>query len=154
MDFDKKAADLFLDIPEAPKETGVVANAVQTGKLVFVSGAYPWKEGRLAYKGRLGIELTPDVGRMAANAACVQALGFLNGHLKNSLNKVKRIVSIKVNIAAGSDFKNHQKVADGASLLLNDVFGPLAGKHSRVVVGVNSLPMGAAVEVELIAEVK
>ena len=136
MDFDKKIDELFLDLPEALPESGAVANAVQVGKLIFLSGALPWKEGKIAYKGRLGLEVSIDNGRAAAHAACMQALGTLR------------------NISSGGDFHEQQKVLDGASRLLHDIFGDTAGKHARTAVGVNVLPNNAAIELELVVEVK
>jgi enamine deaminase RidA (YjgF/YER057c/UK114 family) len=155
MDHDKRIDELFLDIPEAPAEKGAsTAHAVKTGRLVFLSGVLPWKEGRLAYKGRVGLELTLDTGKLAAHAACVQALGILRHFLDGSLNSVKQIVLLKGFVASGAEFKEHQKVLDGASKLLTDIFGGTAGRHARTAVGVNALPGGAAVELEMIVEVR
>ena len=154
MDFDKKIDELFLDLPEALPESGAVANAVQVGKLIFLSGALPWKEGKIAYKGRLGLEVSIDNGRAAAHAACMQALGTLRNFLGGRLNKVKQVVHLKGYISSGGDFHEQQKVLDGASRLLHDIFGDTAGKHARTAVGVNVLPNNAAIELELVVEVK
>lgn len=153
MDFDKRVGELFLDLPETPPEKGVTAHAVQAGKLIFISGILPWKEGRMVYKGRVGLELNVDAGRQAAHAACMQALGVLRTTLDGSLNKVRKIVFLRGFVASGSEFYDQNRVLDGASQLLSDIFGS-AGKHASTAIGVTSLPFGAAVELELIAEVK
>jgi len=153
MDFDGKAEELFLEFQEPSPLNGALAHVVQTGKLAFVGGVLPWKEGRMVYKGRLGLEVKVDTGKQAAHAACMQALSALRAHLGGSLNKVKQVVALKGYVASGAEFYEHQKVLDGASQLLFDIFGP-AGRHTRSAVGVASLPFGAAVEIELIVEVK
>jgi enamine deaminase RidA (YjgF/YER057c/UK114 family) len=154
MDFDKRIDELFLDLPEPLPEAGAVVNVAQAGKLLFLSGVYPVKDGRLSYKGRLGLELGLDAGRLASHTACMQALGTLRGFLDGSLNKVKRIVFLRGFVASGSEFRDHLKVLEGASQLLTDVFGATVGKHGRSAIGVAALPNGAAVELELIVEVK
>jgi len=147
MDFDKRVEELFLDLPEMP------ASAVQAGKLVFIGGVLPWREGKMAYKGRVGLELNLDAGRLASHAACQQALGILRKHLGGSFNKVRQVVSLRGFIASGTEFHEQDKVLDGAAKLLQDVFGP-AGKPVRSSVGVTALPHDAAVELELVVEMK
>lgn len=154
MDFDKRADELFLDFPEPPKEEGLTVAAASAGKLVFLSGAYPLKDGRMSYKGRVGLEINTDTAKLAAHAACMQALGSLREFLGGSLNQVRRIVNLRGFVASGVEFHDHHKVLDGASQLLVDLFGAKAGKHSRTVVGVTSLPYNAAVELELVVEIK
>lgn len=153
MDFDKRIEELFVELPEAAREIGGRLNAVQTGNLVFISGKMPYAEGRLPYKGRLGLELSLDHGKAAARAAVVQSLGALKAFLGGTLNRVRKIVMLKGYIASSADFKEHSKVLEDASKFLTDIFGN-AGKHAVTAVGVSSLPNGAAVEVELIVEVK
>ena len=154
MDFDKRLEELFLDLPEAPSELGMTANAAQAEKMVYLSGAFPFKEGKMAYKGRLGLELTADNGKLASHTACMQAISILRTFLGGSLNKVKKIVMMKGYVASGAEFREHAKVLDGASQLITDVFGNAAGRHARSAIGVNVLPNNAAVEIELIVEVK
>lgn len=153
MDFDERLEELFIDLTEAAPEQGGVVHAVKTGHLVFVSGKLPRAEGRLTYKGRLGLDVTLDHGKAAARAAMVQSLSALWHFLGGTLNKVKRIVAVRGFVASGADFKDHHKVFELASRLLVDIFGT-AGQHSLTAVGVNNLPNGAAVEIELIVEVK
>lgn len=154
MDFDKRIVEIFLDLPEVPPEPPAISHVVQAGKLVIISGALPWKEGRMLHKGRLGLELNVDAGRQASHAACVQALAMLNKFLQGSLNKIKKIVMLRGFVASGAEFYDQNKVLDSASQLLLDVFGSTTGRHARSAVGVNALPHGAAVELELVVEVK
>jgi len=153
MNFDKRIDELFIDLPEPAPEVGAVVHVAQTGKLLFAGGAFPWKDGRMSYRGRVGLELNLDSGRSAAHAAALQALGMLRRHLGGTLNKVKRIVMLRGFIASGSEFKDHHKVLDGASQLLIDIFGSSAGKHARSAVGVTALPHGAPVELEMVVEI-
>ena len=153
MDFDERLDELYIDLTEAGPLPAGVEHAVKTGHLVFVSGKLPRAEGRLTHRGRLGLEMTLDQGKAAARAALVQSLSALWHFLDGSLNKVKRIVAVRGFVASGADFKEHQKVFELASKLLIDIFGN-AGKHSLTAVGVSNLPNGAAVEIELIVEVK
>lgn len=153
MDFDGKTEELFLEFQEAAPVGGPTVGIVQTGKLVIAGGALPWKDGRMAYKGRLGLEVKVDTGKQAAFAACMQALSSIRAHLGGTLNKVKQVVALRGYVASGAEFYEQQKVMDGASQLLADIFGT-AGRHTRTAIGVASLPFGAAVEIELIVEVK
>lgn len=152
MSFEKKMEELFIELPEPPKEFGCVTQISKTGRLVYLSGQLPYADGRLAYKGRVGLELPLDKGRAAARAALIQSLGVLKTQL-GSIDKIKRFVHLKLYIATGGEFKDHKKVLDGASELINDIFG-LSGKCSAEVVGCASLPEGAAVEISVIVELK
>ena len=142
---------LGIQLPAPPEPFGTYTEAVQTGNLLFLTGMLP-TEGRGAkFVGRVGVELTVDAGRAAARLAGLNGLAVARSHL-GSLDKVTRIVRLGVSVACSGDFREHPKVADGASELLRDVFG--ASKNpSRLVYGVASLPLGVPVELELIFEV-
>jgi enamine deaminase RidA (YjgF/YER057c/UK114 family) len=123
----------------------------RTGNLLFLSGMLP-TEGRAAkFIGRLGAELDVEAGRKAAHLAALNALAVARQHL-GSLDKVKRVVRLGVSVATLGDVREQPKVADGASDLLQDIFGK-DKNPSRLVYGVASLPLGAPVELELIFEV-
>jgi enamine deaminase RidA (YjgF/YER057c/UK114 family) len=114
--------------------------AVQTGNLLFLSGMLP-TEGRAAkFIGRIGAELDVEVGRKAAQLAALNALAVARQYL-GSLDKVVRVVRLGVSLATASDFREHPKVADAASELLQDVFGK-EKNPCRLVYGVASLPLG------------
>jgi enamine deaminase RidA (YjgF/YER057c/UK114 family) len=148
---EERLKELGINLPVPPEPFGTYAEAVRTGNLLFLSGMLP-TEGRAAkFIGRLGAELDVEAGRKAAHLAALNALAVARQHL-GSLDKVKRVVRLGVSVATSGDVREQPKVADGASDLLQDIFGK--GKNpSRLVYGVASLPLGAPVELELIFEV-
>jgi len=143
--------ELAIELPAPPTPFGTYAEAVQTGNLLFLTGMLP-TEGRSAkFVGRVGAELTAGDGRDAARLAALNGLAVARQHL-GSLDKVRRIVRLGVYVATSGDVRDQPKIADSASDLLQDVFGP--GRNpSRLVYGVASLPLGTPVELELIFEV-
>lgn len=153
MDVDAKLDELFIDLPEPHGVRDGLLEVVEEGNLVRVVGQLPWSEGRLAYRGRVGLEQTVAQGGQAARLALLQALGTLATHLEGSLNAVKKVESLVVMIASGSDFQQHQQVANGASDLIIDIFGK-KGLHGQRVMGVTSLPEGASVQIELSVRTK
>ena len=142
---------LGIELPAAPRPFGTYAEAVRTGNLLFVSGMMPTEGGTVRFTGRIGAELTTDAGRQAARVAALNGLAVAREHL-GSLDRVTRVVRLGVMVATAGDVRDHPKIADGASDLLQDVFGP-EKNPSRLVYGVASLPLGVPVEVELIFEV-
>jgi len=142
---------LGVELPAPPEPFGVYAEAVQTGNLLFLTGMLP-TEGRSAkFVGRLGAEVNAQQARDAARLAAINALAVARQHL-GSLDKVTRIVRLGVSVATSGDVRDHPKVADGASELLQDVFGK-EKNPTRLVYGVASLPLGTPVELEVIFEV-
>jgi enamine deaminase RidA (YjgF/YER057c/UK114 family) len=135
-------------LPPAPKPLGAYVEAVQAGNLLFLSGALPMEGGAPKFIGRLGAGLSIEDGRQAARLAALNALALAKQHL-GSLDKVARVVRVNVSLATTPEFRDHPKVADGASELLAEVFGP-SKTSSRCVAGVLSLPAGAPVVVEII----
>jgi enamine deaminase RidA (YjgF/YER057c/UK114 family) len=147
-----RLAGLGIKLPSPPEPFGTYAEAVQTGNLLFLTGMLP-TEGRTAkFIGRVGAELDVEAGRKAAHLAALNALAVTRKHL-GSLDKVTRIVRLGVSVATSGDVRDHPKVADGASELLQDVFGK-DKNPSRLVYGVASLPLNTPVELEVIFEVK
>jgi enamine deaminase RidA (YjgF/YER057c/UK114 family) len=148
---EQRLKELGIQLPAPPEPFGIYAEAVQTGNLLFLTGMLP-TEGRAAkFIGRVGAELDVDAGRAAAHLAALNALAVARQHL-GSLDNVTRIVRLGVYVATSGDVREQPKVADGASQLLQDVFGK-DKNPSRLVYGVASLPLGAPVELELIFEV-
>ena len=148
---ERRLQELGIQLPAPPQPFGTYAEAVRTGNLLFLTGMLP-TEGRSAkFAGRLGAELDVETGRQAARLAALNALAVAREYL-GSLDKVARIVRLGVYVATSGDFRDHPKVADGASELLQDVFGK-DKNPSRMVYGVASLPLGTPVELELIFEV-
>lgn len=153
MDFDDKLDELFIDLPEPPADLGPSVAAVTVGKLLIVGGALPLAEGRIQFPGRVGIEVRTDSAKLAARTAAVMALSLARRELGGTLSKIRRIVRVDAFVAAGVDFRDHAKVADGAGELFAQVFGN-HGRHVRAVVGVSSLPQQACVELMVTFELK
>ena len=130
---------------------GTYAEAVQTNNLLFLTGMLPTQGRAAAFIGRVGAELDADTARKAARLAALNVLAVARQHL-GSLDKVTRIVRLGVMVATSGDVRDQPKVADGASDLLQDVFGK-DKNPSRLVYGVASLPLGTPVELEVIFEV-
>ena len=148
---EQRLKDLGINLPAPPEPFGTYAEAVRTGNLLFLTGMLP-TEGRAAkFIGRIGAELDVDAGRQAARIAALNALAVARQHL-GSLDRVTRIVRLGISVATSGDVRDQPKVADGASELLQDVFGK-AKNPSRLVYGVASLPLGTPIELEVIFEV-
>jgi enamine deaminase RidA (YjgF/YER057c/UK114 family) len=148
---EQRLKELGIKLPAPPEPFGAYAEAVQTGNLLFLSGMLPTEGREARYLGRVGAELDVDAGRKAARLATLNGLAVAQ-HYLGSLDRVTRIVRIGVSVATSGDVRAQPKVADGASELLQDIFGK-DKNPSRLVYGVASLPLGAPVEVELIFEV-
>jgi enamine deaminase RidA (YjgF/YER057c/UK114 family) len=145
---ERRLKEQGITLPAAPKPLGAYVPAVQVGNLLYLSGTLPLAGGVAKFLGRIGDELSIEEGRSAARLAALNALALARQHL-GSLDKVARVVRLTVSLATTADFRDHAKVADGASELLASVFG--ADKTStRMVSGVMSLPAGVCVVVELI----
>lgn len=142
---------LGLQLPSPPKPLGTYVESVQSGGLLFLTGMLPTEGGEARFLGRIGAELDVEAGRQAAGLAALNGLAVVRQHL-GSLDKVARIVRLGVFIATSGDVRDHPKVADGASQVLQDVFGK-DRNPCRLVLGVASLPLGTPVELELIFEV-
>jgi enamine deaminase RidA (YjgF/YER057c/UK114 family) len=142
---------LGIELPEPPEPFGAYAECVQTGNLLFLTGMLPTEGRSPKFVGRLGAQLTFEEACEAARVAAINALAVARRHL-GSLDKVTRVVRLGVSIATSGDVREHPAVADGASELLQDVFGK-EKNPCRLVYGVASLPLGTPVELELIFEV-
>ncbi|MFS2179809.1 RidA family protein [Rhizobium pisi] len=149
---EQRLQDLGITLPPPPTPFGAYVEAVRSGKLVYFSGMLPVVGHEPRYIGRVGGALTSEDGRKAAETATLSGLAAAKDYL-GSLDKVVKVVKLGVYIATEGDFRDHPKVADGASEMLLQVFGEqkLSG---RVVLGVASLPLGMPVEVELVLEVE
>jgi enamine deaminase RidA (YjgF/YER057c/UK114 family) len=143
--------ELGIELPKPPVPLGAYVEAVRTGNLLFLSGTLPVENGKLRYAGRLGAELTVEEGRAATRLAAVNAVALAKDHL-GSLDRVTRVVRLGVSLAATPEFREHAKVADGASELMVSAFG-VEKTSTRLVFGVASLPLGASVVLEVILEV-
>jgi enamine deaminase RidA (YjgF/YER057c/UK114 family) len=148
---EQRLKELGIQLPAPPEPFGTYAEAVQTGNLLFLTGMLPTEGREAKFIGRVGAELDVEAGRKAARLAALNGLAVARQHL-GSLDKVTRIVRLGLSVATSGDVREQPKVADGASELLQSVFG--SDKNpSRLVYGVASLPLGTPVELEIIFEV-
>ena len=142
---------LNITLPPVATPAAAYLPFVQTGKLVFLSGHIAKKDGKV-WVGQLGKNVTTEEGKAAARAVAIDLLGTLQA-ATGDLAKVKRIVKLMSLVNSTPDFTEQHLVTNGASELLAALFGP-AGAHARSAFGVAQIPMGACVEIELIAEVE
>jgi enamine deaminase RidA (YjgF/YER057c/UK114 family) len=153
MDIHAKLAALNLTLPPAPKPVATYVPAVQTGNLIYVSGQVPMKDGKLGWTGPVPSSQSLEQAQQAAQQCVLNALAIVNDQLGGDWSKFKRVVRLGAFVASDVTFTDQPKVANGASDLLGKLLGE-QGKHARAAVGVNVLPLGATVEVELIVEVQ
>ncbi|UQR63083.1 RidA family protein [Bradyrhizobium sp. C-145] len=144
--------ELGIQLPQAPKPFGAYVEAVQTGNLLFLTGMLPVENQKPKFVGRVGKELDGAAGREAARLAALNALAVARERL-GSLDNVSRVVRLGIYIATSGDLVDQPKVADGASELFNQVFGPNK-MSARLVMGVARLPMDMPIELEVILETK
>jgi enamine deaminase RidA (YjgF/YER057c/UK114 family) len=145
-----KLQDLGITLPPLATPAAAYVPFVRTGNLVFLSGHIARKDGK-AWVGQLGKNMSTDEGKHAARAIAVDLLGTLHAAV-GDLNQVKRIVKLMSLVNSTGDYTEQHLVTNGASELFGQVFGEL-GQHARSAFGVAQIPMGACVEIELIAEV-
>jgi len=152
MSAEDRLAELSLELPPAPQALASYVPVVVTGNLAFAAGQVPLSEGALMWSGKLGAEVDVPAGAEAARRCALQILSALRAEL-GSLDRVRRVVKVTVWVASAPGFTDQPKGANGASDLFVEVFGD-AGRHARAAVGAPELPLGAPVEVELIAEIE
>ncbi len=151
MSYEMKLKEMGLHLPQAPKPVATYVPAVKVGELLFLSGVLPMKEGQLAFKGKVGRDLTVDQAVEAARISLLNALAIAKQEL-GTLDRIVRVVKVVGHVASADGFTEQPQVLNGASDLLVAVFGE-AGRHARAAVGAAELPRGAAVEIELILAV-
>ena len=140
---------LQISLPPIATPAAAYVPYVQTGSLVFLSGHIAKKDGK-AWVGQLGRDMTTAEGQQAARAVAIDLLGTLHAAV-GDLHRVQRIVKVMSLVNSSPDFTEHHLVTNGCSELIGQVFGT-RGAHARSAFGVAQLPMGACVEIELIAE--
>ena len=145
-----KLKELDITLPPVATPAAAYVPFVQTGNLVYLSGHIARKDGK-AWVGQLGKTMTTEEAKGAARAIAIDLMGTLHAAV-GDLNKVKRIVKLVSLVNSAPDFTEHHLVTNGASDLLGQVFGE-KGAHARAAFGVAQIPMGACVEIEMIAEI-
>src|SRR5215510_10740774 len=145
-----KLNELNISLPEPISPAAAFVMTVRSGNLLFVSGHIAKRDGS-AWAGQLGTEMATHEGKQAAHNAAIDVLATMH-HALGDLNKVQRIVKVLSLVNSSARFTEHHLVANGASELLQEVFGE-KGKHARSAIGVAQLPLGACFEMELVAQV-
>ena len=144
-----KLSELHIQLPPIAVPAAAYVPFVQTGKLIFLSGHIAKKDGK-PWVGQLGRTMQTTEGKEAARAVAIDLLGTLQAAV-GDLNKIQRIVKVMSLVNSTSDFVEHHLVTNGCSELIGQIFGE-KGAHARSAFGVAQLPMGACVEIELVAE--
>jgi len=150
---EERLAQLGHELPEPNPPVANYVGAVTVGNIVFVSGHGPYREGSgYVFKGKLGREVDVATGQKAAELTIVNLLASLKAEI-GELDRVKRVVKLLVMVNSDPEFGEHPKVANGASDLLVEIFGPERGPHARSAVGLGALPFEIPVEIEGIFEI-
>lgn len=146
-----KLTQLGITLPPVAVPAAAYVPFVQTGNLVFLSGHIAKKDGKV-WVGQFGKNIHTEEGQAAARAVAIDLMGTLHAAV-GDLNRVKRIVKLMSLVNSTNDFTEQHLVTNGASELIGEVFGGEKGAHARSAFGVAQIPLGACVEIELIAEV-
>jgi enamine deaminase RidA (YjgF/YER057c/UK114 family) len=145
-------SELGIVLPEITRPVATYVNITESGKLLFVAGQLPIWDGRVVFTGKVGRDVDLAQAQEAAEMCAVNALVNLKEEL-GLLSRIRRILRVEVYVNSAEGFTGQSQVANGASLLIQKLFGE-AGKHARIAVGVAELPLNAAVEVAMIVERK
>ncbi len=147
---ENRLKELGIQLPTAPQPVGAYVGVTRVGKLLVTSGQLPWVGDRLLHKGRIGADLTVEQGYEAARISALNALAQLKTELA-SLEHIKQIVRVEGYVHCAPGFRDHPKVLNGASDLLNKVFGE-KGRHTRTALGIADMPLDAPVQLVLWVE--
>jgi enamine deaminase RidA (YjgF/YER057c/UK114 family) len=148
---EQRLAELGLELPSPAQPVANFVPWVHTGRLLYVSGQIPVWNGQLRYVGKVGQEISVEDARSAARLCALNVLAQVRSYL-GGFERVVRVCQLQVFVNATPDFPEHPAVANGASDLMVEVFGPAAGKHARFAVGAGSLPFNVAVELAAVLE--
>ena len=140
-----------MSLPTAPKPAGSYVPVVVSGKLAFVSGQIPIKDGQVIYQGKVGIEQSIEQAQKAAKLCIINGLAQINTYF-GTLDNLEKIIKISGFVNSAQDFTEHPKVINAASDFLVEIFGE-EGRHSRIAIGVSSLPLNATVESDMLVEI-
>jgi enamine deaminase RidA (YjgF/YER057c/UK114 family) len=146
-----RLVELGIELPSVAAAVATYVPAVRSGDHVYTSGQLPFVDGKLVAIGKVGAEIDPDEAAEYARICALNALAAVDAIV--GLAKVVRVVKVVGFVASAEGFTGQPAVLNGASELIGEIFGDM-GRHARSAVGVAELPLGAPVEVELIAEVR
>ena len=142
--------ELSIEIPKPPNPAGSYIPVISTGNLAFVSGQIPIKDGKMMFEGKVPEKQSLNSARNAAEICIINCLAQLKANL-GSLDRITKFVRISGFVNSTPDFVEQPKVINAASDLLVAIFGDMA-KHSRIAVGVTSLPLNSTVEIDMVVE--
>lgn len=148
---EEKLKEMGITLPAAPEPAAVYVPAMTTGNLVYTSGNDCRVNGKLLYEGKLGKDLTIEQGQEASRQTMINLLAVLKAHL-GDLDQIKKVVKLLAFVNSSPGFVEHPYVINGASELLEEVFGE-NGKHARSAIGTSELPFNIPVEIEMIVEI-
>lgn len=151
-DIAKRLKTLGITLPKPPAPVAAYIPTVRSGNLVYVSGQLPFVDGKLMAEGPVPSKVTLETARDCAKRCVVNGLAALQGEI-GSLDRVRRVVRVGVWVASDAGFGDQPKVANGASEMLQEIFGE-SGRHARAAVGSIALPLNTPVEVEFLFEVE
>jgi len=149
---EKKLLELGIILPVPPKPAGSYIPVVISDQLAFVSGQIPVKDGQVVYQGKVASQQSIENAQNAAKLCIINGLSQLNSQF-GTLENLEKIIKISGFVNSDDGFTDQPKVINPASDLLVDIFGD-KGKHSRIAVGVSSLPLNATIEIDMIVEIK
>ena len=152
MTINDKLKNLNIQIPKAPDPVGAYVAYKKVGNLLFISGQLPIDQNGKILKGKIGKNLTLEDGQKASKLCAINILSQAKKALDGDLNKIKNCIKITGFVNSTDDFNDQPKVINPASEILSSVFGN-KGKHARAAISANSLPLGAAVEIDAIFEI-
>ena len=145
-----KLREVSIELPTPPSPAGSYIPVVTTGNLAFVSGQIPMREGKVVFEGKVPEQQSLESARDAAKICIINGLAQLKANL-GSLDKIRKFVRISGFVNSSPNFTEQPKVINAASDLLVEIFGEMA-KHSRIAVGVASLPLNSTVEIDMVVE--
>jgi enamine deaminase RidA (YjgF/YER057c/UK114 family) len=141
---EERLAELGIELPQAPAAVGAYVPWAAMENLVVTSFQLPWRDGELAYTGRLGAELAPEDGYQAARICALNGIAQLKEAAGGELDRVRRIIRVEGHVGCAEGFTEIPQVLNGASDLVNEVFGE-RGRHTRTALGHVVMPLDAAV---------
>jgi len=153
MDIHAKLAEMDLKLPTPAKPGAVYVPAVRVGDLVFVSGQVPFVDGKVSLTGPVPSKASIEMAQQAARVCALNGLAVLDHHIGGDWTRFIRLVRLGIFVNSDDTFTEQHIVGNGASQFLVDLLGD-AGTHARAAIGVNALPLGSTVEVEMIAQVR
>ena len=151
--FDENIKNLDLKIPDLPKALANYVPYKIIGKTIYISGQAPVQNGELIYKGKVGSDISIEDGIQAAKLCVINIISALKTGIEGDWDKLDSFVKLTGFVNCQDNFTDQPKIINGASDMLVEIFGD-QGRHARVAVGSNALPLGIAVEIDAIVQLK